>query len=303
MEKERESVTCPFLGEVLMEYCGAYPIRKPIPKKRIGAGICAGVDHLNCPYFNEFVTKIRCRIGRTTAQAEDELDDADGGTVFCSSPGRNPTRPESGPDPGARKVNTRRPRRRVGLRKVGDLLLHPGFFYHRGHTWVMPYAVGEARVGLDDFGRRLLDGIRAIHVPPPETILQQGQAVVALDCGEHHAWLVSPVDGVITAVNEELLEDPSLLARDSYGDGWLFAVRLRDESFATYPTGNAAAEWLRRETDRLCTLLHEDLGLTATDGGSLIAAPAAAFGPVQWDALVRAFFLHRNDGPSEPPTT
>lgn len=38
----------------------------------------------------------------------------------------------------------------VGL-KVEDLVLLPGLFYHRGHTWAGVDFSGKIKVGLDDF--------------------------------------------------------------------------------------------------------------------------------------------------------
>lgn len=282
-----------------MEYCGAYPIRKPVPKGRFASGVCSGADHRQCPYFNEFMAGVRLRFGRESACAAPP-ETAAGGSVFCSFAGCVPTRPEPAPEPGARDAHRGRHRRRVPLRHVRGIALHPGFFYHRGHTWVMPYAVEEARIGLDGLGQRLLQGAAKIQLPARKSLLQEGRAAVRVDCGDRHAWLVSPVDGVVAAVNEDLLDDVSLLSRDPYGDGWLLAVRLRDDSFATLPTGSSAAEWLRAETDRLGSLLHDDLGPTAADGGELVGAPAASLDSAQWEALAEAFFLHRTDGGQGP---
>lgn len=303
MGQEPPVVTCPFLGEVVMEYCGAYPIRKPVPKGRFAAGICAGAGHVKCPYFNEFSDAVGSGLGHESACSHDAAEEPAGGPVFRSSPARTPGRGESAQDSNAREGSRSRQRRRVSLRHVCGFLLHPGFFYHRGHTWVMPYANEEARIGLDDLGQRLLHGARKIHLPPRKVLLREGQPAVKVDCGDRSAWLVSPVDGVVTAVNQDLAEDVSLLTRDPYGDGWLLAVRLHDDSFATFPTGGAAAEWLRSETDRLCTLVHEGVGRTATDGGDLVCAPAATLSTAHWESVARAFFLHPTDASSELPTS
>lgn len=285
-------LTCPFLGEVVMEYCSAYPIRKPVPKGRFASGICASGQHANCPYFNDFLAGHHAPPAVDVSSSQASEDQRRVPDVFCPSLARNACSQESLPEPHAHDTHRARHRRRVGLRQVNGVALHPGFFYHRGHTWVMPYAVEEARIGLNDLGRRLLHGLRKIHLPPRKALLREGQAAVEIDCGDRRAWLASPVDAVVTACNEDLAEDLSLIEADPYGDGWLLAVRLRDDSFATLPTGSAASEWMRTETDRLCALLADELGPTAADGGDLVQAPAAALSPQQWEAVAEAFFLH-----------
>jgi glycine cleavage system H lipoate-binding protein len=260
----------------VMVYCGAYPLRKPVPKQEFPAGICSGAGHSRCPYFNE----ARCRFSDEVVRQFPPLP--------ASPP---PGGDKSADGPPAKTLRERRRRLRLGLRQVSGFLLHPGFFYHRGHTWVMPCAAGRARIGLDDFGVRLAQGLRRVSLPLPSALVRQGEVAVTLDCREKRGRLLSPVDGVVEAVNEDLVRDPSALVRDPYGDGWLFEVKLHDDSFAELPTGSAAAEWLRRDADRLSLLLHEDLGATAADGGDLVPNPAAMLSREQWDTIVEMFFL------------
>ena len=39
-----------------------------------------------------------------------------------------------------------------------------------------------------------------------------------------------PVSGEVTAVNDALADDPALVNRDAYGDGWMVRIRLDDPS-------------------------------------------------------------------------
>jgi glycine cleavage system H lipoate-binding protein len=179
---------------------------------------------------------------------------------------------------------------RMGLEKVGGFLLHPGLYYHPGHSWIMPQGGGIVRIGLDDFGRRLVDGIRKVSLPEKGSLLQEGKAVVQLNCGKRRAKLISPVEGVVTDVNEELAEEGSTLERDPYGNGWLFQVQVSDQDYRALPTGLQAMKWLERETDRLSVFLHSELGVTAADGGELIPKPPGMLSEDQWENLVSAFF-------------
>jgi len=190
-----------------------------------------------------------------------------------------------------RKARERAVQRNLGLEEQDGFYVRPDAFYHPGHTWVVPEEDGTVRVGLDDFGRRLVEGIRRVVLPTKGAKLETGTAAVELDCGKKHARLVSPVDGVVTAINSKLARGGgSSLERDPYGKGWLFSVRVSDQGFTKLPTGRAAMEWLKGEADRLAFFFNRELGMTAADGGELIAQPPRLLNEEQWESLVETFF-------------
>ena len=58
MARESKSRMCPFLEEMLMQYCRAYPVRKLVPKHRISSrSLCADEGHERCPFFNEIMAQ------------------------------------------------------------------------------------------------------------------------------------------------------------------------------------------------------------------------------------------------------
>jgi glycine cleavage system H lipoate-binding protein len=154
----------------------------------------------------------------------------------------------------------------------------------------MPQESGTVRIGLDDFGRRLVDGIQRVGLPAKGSRVRQGEAAVDLDCGQKHARLLSPVDGIVVDVNEKLERNGSSLERDPYGKGWLFKAKVSDPGFTDLPTGNAAIDWMEWETGRLSMFLHGELGATAADGGDLVPRPPEMLSDDQWEHLVMAFF-------------
>lgn len=53
-------MSCPYLKEVVMLYCQAYPVKKLIPLDRIAsADPCLGHDYESCPLFKDVLTRIR----------------------------------------------------------------------------------------------------------------------------------------------------------------------------------------------------------------------------------------------------
>jgi len=53
-------MSCPHLREIAMLYCGAFPIRKMLPKDRMTtACMCTGQDYQSCPFFQEVLARVR----------------------------------------------------------------------------------------------------------------------------------------------------------------------------------------------------------------------------------------------------
>ena len=92
--------------------------------------------------------------------------------------------------------------------------------------------------------------------------------------------LSAPVDGMVCAVNSELVKVPGLIKRDPFTRGWLVALRPTNLT-ANLPgltVGEGALAWLKGELARLQEFLHITLtlrrdalvGATAADGGLLV---------------------------------
>jgi glycine cleavage system H lipoate-binding protein len=155
--------------------------------------------------------------------------------------------------------------------------LPAGLFFHRGHTWANLLFSGQVKVGVDDFLQKLLGHIDAVTLPPQGVEVKAGQPFAMLRQGERSIPLLSPVDGVVCAVNAEVAKTPSVVKRDPYTRGWLVAIQPRDlaANLAGLSVGERGVTWLRGELSRVREFLqglmagHQDhlVGATAADGG------------------------------------
>ena len=70
----------------------------------------------------------------------------------------------------------------------------------------------------------------------PVIVEQVGKAVTAgkkfakVESGKWLGTVYSPADGEISAVNEELEANPSLINSDCYGKGWMYKIKPVDMS-------------------------------------------------------------------------
>ena len=179
-------------------------------------------------------------------------------------------------------------RRARGLQQAGGLVFDPALHYAPGHTWLR----GEGRrvrVGIDDLAQRILPWAVAVQLPQPGARVRAGATAAVISCGDREARIASPVDGTVVAVNGAVARDPSLVKREAYQRGWLFAVEPEGSSWAQLPTGETARAWLSLEESRLARRLELQLGIAAADGGDWVAPPHTFLTRDEWQSVARSF--------------
>lgn len=168
-----------------------------------------------------------------------------------------------------------------------------GYCFHPGHTWVMREGSEIARVGVDSFAANLLGKIDHVEVAGVNRWVRQGQKLVTLKSGGAAFDLVSPVEGVVTAVNKDAIEDTSLLARDPYQNGWLAVVKSPDLAMnqKNLVQGGMVAPWLQNSITRLNGMVSQLAPTMAADGGWPMGGLLAQVEPELREKLAKEFFL------------
>jgi glycine cleavage system H protein len=165
--------------------------------------------------------------------------------------------------------------------------------YHAGHTWVQRERKNLKRVGADEFAAIFAGPVDHIELPKPGTWVRQGQKAISFIRNGEKIDMVSPVEGEIVEVNQDLLNNPALLRQDPYGNGWLMSVFAPDEEGPTrnlLPTSLISA-WMREAAEKFYLLQPMPAGATAADGGRPSALATASLPPEVWKKAAREFFL------------
>jgi glycine cleavage system H protein len=95
--------------------------------------------------------------------------------------------------------------------------------YHTEHEWIS--ASPPYRIGISDFAQDQLGDLTYVEVPEVGKKLARGDEFGTLESTKSVSPLFSPVAGVVTAVNEDLADDPGLPNSDPYGKGWIIEIR------------------------------------------------------------------------------
>jgi glycine cleavage system H lipoate-binding protein len=144
-------------------------------------------------------------------------------------------------------------------------------YHHEGHTWARPEYGGRVRVGLDDFAQKLMGRLSKIDIPAIGSEIAQGEVGFQVRCNDEIVEVLSPVDGIVSHVNHQLLDHPELVNESPYEAAWLFIVeptKLRKNLKGLY-YGEEARKYLNEEKEKLFAMANEELRVVA-DGGESV---------------------------------
>jgi glycine cleavage system H protein len=99
--------------------------------------------------------------------------------------------------------------------------------YTKDHEWARLEG-GSVRVGITDYAQDALGDVVFVQVPTTGTVLAAGSSMSEVESTKSVSDIYAPVDGTITDVNDELVENPQRLNEDPYGDGWICVLALAD---------------------------------------------------------------------------
>ena len=103
--------------------------------------------------------------------------------------------------------------------------------YTEEHEWVRLEGE-EAYVGITDFAQHELDELVYVEVDTVGETLGKGEVFGTVEAVKTTSDLFMPVSGEVLEFNSQLDEsqgdDPTLVNRDPYGEGWIVKIRITD---------------------------------------------------------------------------
>jgi glycine cleavage system H protein len=97
--------------------------------------------------------------------------------------------------------------------------------YSRSHAWAMPGSTGDVRSGLTHVPGAFLGDVVSVELPPPRTEVSAGEPIGMVESTTTVFELLSPLSGVVVALNPKTESAPRKVTEDPYGEGWLLSIR------------------------------------------------------------------------------
>jgi glycine cleavage system H protein len=98
--------------------------------------------------------------------------------------------------------------------------------YSKEHEWLSAAENGVATVGITAYAANALGDVVYVQLPEPGAVVTAGESCGELESTKSVSDLYAPVSGEITEVNQDVVDDPSLVNSAPQEGGWLFRVRI-----------------------------------------------------------------------------
>ena len=179
----------------------------------------------------------------------------------------------------------------VSVLRISGFNVPQGYYFHKGHTWVKMEEDSSVRVGLDDFALRLMGPLDKIEAPLMGKKVTRDKASIYVKRGEHRAVILSPISGIVMAINPGLREKGSMANSSPYSDGWVMKVQpdnIRDD-LKNLMINRETDEFITEQVHMLYNLVEEVSGPLAQDGGDFTSDIFGSLPQMGWKKLTTTF--------------
>ena len=111
--------------------------------------------------------------------------------------------------------------------------LSPDMRYVESHEWSR-WDGDEVICGITDYAQESLSDVVYVELPEIGDVLETGDTFGVVESVKAASDLFMPLGGEITAINEALEDEPEIVNRDPYGEGWM--IRFRPSEPAEFET-------------------------------------------------------------------
>jgi len=146
-----------------------------------------------------------------------------------------------------------------------------GIFISPNHTWVNIEMNGTARVGLDDFVRKIIKNIDEVELPKLNKNIKKGELLFSIKHNSHAINISSPISGKVTLLNTEHVEHPEWISSKPFELSWMCCIDPSNlpEELRPLKIGVDSINWYREELEK-----YNDIVKGFEKEGLVIGSPA-----------------------------
>jgi len=174
----------------------------------------------------------------------------------------------------------------------GEFSIPGGVLVSAGHCWASLAEDGTAKVGLDDFAKKLLGRVDSIDFPEVGANVKAGQPLFSILQNQRRAQFHAPLSGKVVEINENLRKNSAKLEEMSYGGSWICVIDGDDldAELSGLKIGKSAVALFQEDIDRFQAFLKGAGGDEVSADASLCIGAIEKLDDARWDAAVREFF-------------
>lgn len=179
----------------------------------------------------------------------------------------------------------------------GEFSIPGGVFIAKNHTWVNITEAGIAKIGIDDFAKKLIGKIDSIELPNLGMNVKAGQPLFTIKQGNRSVIFNSPVSGRVSQINTLLKSNVEALDITPYDKNWICALDTEniDEEIKELSIGKSAVAFFQEDIEKfnkimLDILKSEQKGDEYLDE-RLFVGQLEKLNDVNWQKVVAEFFI------------
>ncbi|NWF90598.1 MAG: response regulator [Ignavibacteriaceae bacterium] len=180
----------------------------------------------------------------------------------------------------------------------GEFSIPGGVFISKNHTWASINQEGIAKVGLDDFAKKLIGGIDSVELPNLGMNVKAGQPLFTVKQGNRSVTFNSPVTGKVSQVNTILKDNLAALEVTPYEKNWVCALDTEniDSEIKNLSIGKSAVAFFQEDLEKFKLLMKDILKSEKKEGeyveeGQMYIGQLEKLNDVNWQKVTAEFFV------------
>jgi len=190
------------------------------------------------------------------------------------------------------------------MKEIGTLTLEilkipKGIFFNKNHTWTYLEKSGVAEIGVDDWLLHLVGDVRFNFIRNEGDIIKKGDLLTEIVHNGKMLKVYSPISGKILNTNQTANDNPEIVEKKPYTDGWIYKIEPSNWSAETSAClrGDEASGWFRNEVIRVKDVIAETVAKNTVgnsmtvlqEGGELRDHPLAEMPAGVWNDFQQQF--------------
>lgn len=181
--------------------------------------------------------------------------------------------------------------------RKGEFAIPGGVFISEGHCWLSLADDGTARIGIDDFAKKLIGKIDDFEMPNLGMNIKKGQPLFVIKQGNRLIPFKAPISGVVTKINKLLEKDKEALELTPYDNNWFCIVEGEnlEQELKELKLGKSAVAFYHDDLENLkkSIKMFVDNGANEYElknNGEIYSGILEKLGEKDWEDVVNIFF-------------
>ncbi|GEE03087.1 glycine cleavage system H protein [Gordonia spumicola] len=112
---------------------------------------------------------------------------------------------------------------------MSDTKIPENLKYTAEHEWISKVGDKTVRVGITDFAQDALGDVVFVQLPDVDSDVEVGESFAEVESTKSVSDIFGPLEGTVSAANDELDGAPELVNSSPYEDGWLVEITVADD--------------------------------------------------------------------------